>query len=75
MLISSLQNPSVKNLIKLNKARERKNQNLFVIEGARELSLALAGDYSIKEVYVCEELFATSRYPNVLEGFPSERII
>lgn len=75
MLISSLQNPSVKNLIKLNKARERKNQNLFVIEGARELSQALAGDYSIKEVYVCEELFATSRYPNVLEGFPSERII
>lgn len=75
MLISSLQNPSVKNLVKLNKARERRDQNLFVIEGARELSLALAGDYSIKEVYVCEELFATSRYPNVLEGFPSESII
>lgn len=75
MLISSLQNPSVKNLVKLNKARERKSQNLFVIEGARELSLALAGDYSIKEVYVCKELFATSRYTTVLEGFPSEKII
>ena len=48
MLISSLQNHSVKNLVKLNKARERKAQNLFVIEGARELSLALAGGYSLK---------------------------
>ena len=75
MLISSLQNPSVKNLVKLNKARERRDQNLFVIEGARELSLALAGDYSVKEVYVCEELFAASRYPMVLEGFSSDKII
>ena len=71
MLISSLQNASVKNLVKLNKARERREQNLFVIEGARELSLALAGDYFIEQVYVCEELFATSRYSNVLEHFPS----
>ena len=75
MLISSLQNPSVKNLVKLNKARERRDQNLFVIEGARELSLALAGDYSIEEVYVCEELFAASRYPTVLEGFSSDKVI
>lgn len=75
MLISSLQNPSVKNLVKLNKARERKNQNLFVIEGARELSLAIAGDYFIKEVYVCQDFFNTSRYPKVLEELPSERII
>ena len=75
MLISSLQNPSVKNLVKLNKARERRDQNLFVIEGARELSLALAGDYSIEEVYVCEELFAASRYPTVLERFSSDKVI
>ncbi|NLZ72308.1 MAG: RNA methyltransferase, partial [Bacteroidales bacterium] len=33
MLISSLQNPTVKNIVKLNKARERKAQNLFIIEG------------------------------------------
>src|SRR5690554_3441767 len=71
MLISSLQNASVKNIVKLNKARERREQNLFVIEGARELSLALAGDYFVEQVYVCEELFAASRYTNVLEHFPS----
>ena len=73
MLISSLQNLSVKNLVKLNKARERKEQNLFVIEGARELSLALASDYCIIGVYVCEELFATSSYPNVLDGVSANK--
>ena len=75
MLISSLQNPSVKNIIKLSKARERKEQNLFVIEGARELSLALAGDYCITEVYVCHELFANTRYPDVLEGICRDKIV
>ena len=75
MLISSLQNPSVKNLVKLTKARERKAQNLFVIEGARELSLALAGDYSIEEVYVCNELFVSTRYPDVLDAVDNDRII
>ena len=73
MLISSLQNPSVKNLVKLNKARDRKEQNLFVIEGARELSLALASDYFINEVYVCEELFSKSLYPNVLDSVSSDK--
>lgn len=75
MLISSLQNPSVKNLVKLTKARERKAQDLFVIEGARELSLALAGDYSIEEVYVCDELFAHTRYPDVLDAIAGNKIV
>lgn len=75
MLISSLQNTSVKNLVKLSKARERKSQNLFLIEGARELSLALAGDYTIEEVYVCRELFLNTRYPNVLDPIGDDRVI
>ncbi len=75
MLISSLQNPSVKKLVKLSKARERKAQNLFVIEGARELSLALAGGYFIKEVYVYRELFENTHYPNVLDSIDDEKII
>lgn len=74
MLISSLQNASIKNLVKLNKARERKEQNLFVIEGARELSLALASDYFIEDVYVCEELFTLSLYPRVLESVTLDKI-
>lgn len=74
MIISSLQNPSVKKILKLSKSRERKLQNLFVIEGARELSLAIAGDYFIEEVYVCRELFTESRYPEAIADIPVERI-
>lgn len=75
MIISSLQNPSVKKILKLSKSRERKLQNLFVIEGARELSLAMVGDYFIEEVFVCRELFAKSRYPEAIADIPVERII
>ncbi len=75
MIISSLQNPSVKNLVKLTKARERKAQNLFVVEGARELSLALAGDYSIEQVYVCRALFEDTRYPDFLDSIHDDKII
>lgn len=75
MLISSLQNTSIKNLVKLTKAREREAQNLFVIEGARELSLALAGDNFIEKVYVCKELFSNTRYPDVLDTIDDNKII
>ncbi len=68
MLISSLQNPSIKNILKLSKSRERKEQELFVVEGARELSLALQSGYQIHSVYVCEDKFLKTKYPNVLDA-------
>ncbi|MDR1743054.1 MAG: RNA methyltransferase [Dysgonamonadaceae bacterium] len=73
-MISSLQNPSIKNIAKLAKSRERRAQNLFVIEGARELSLALQSRYEITQVYVCRELFSKTDYPDVLTGFEADRI-
>ena len=46
--ITSIQNPFIKNLLKLQeKARERKKQGLFLIEGKREIELAKKGDYEI----------------------------
>ncbi|GAB6012303.1 TrmH family RNA methyltransferase [Viscerimonas tarda] len=68
--ISSLQNPKIKNITKLAKNKERKQQNLFIIEGGRELSLALVGDYSIQAVFICPELFASTDYPEVLDTLP-----
>ena len=64
--ISSLQNPKIKNINKLAKARERKEQGLFIIEGAREITLALEGGYMLNSVFVCPELFAKTDYPHVL---------
>ncbi|MDR0541281.1 MAG: RNA methyltransferase, partial [Dysgonamonadaceae bacterium] len=70
--ISSLQNSRIKNIHKLStKARERKEQGLFVIEGARELTLAIAGGYVLDSVYVCPELFTKSDYAEVLRSVSS----
>lgn len=72
--IVSLQNPKIKNIVKLSsKSKERKEQNLFLIEGARELSLALSANYIIDSVFVCSELFAKTDYPNVLDSIPENR--
>ncbi len=70
--IISLQNSRVKQISKLQaKARERKNANLFIIEGAREISLALEGGYSIDSIFVCPELFSKSDYPDLLDRIDS----
>lgn len=69
--ISSLQNNRIKNIIKLRaKARERKQQSLFLIEGAREISLAIAGQYIFDSVFLCPTLFKNTDYPQVLSHIP-----
>lgn len=55
-VITSPQNPKIKNILALEKARERRMQNLFVIEGIKELSLALQGGYKINSVFFCPEI-------------------
>ena len=66
MKIQSTQNIRIKNIQKLfTKSKERKEQNLFVIEGARELHLALAGSYLLDSVFICPELFAETNYPEI----------
>ena len=46
--IQSVQNPLIKNILKLQeKSRERKKQQLFVVEGKREIELAFKGQFEI----------------------------
>ena len=71
-MITSLQNPAVKHIMKLSKSKERKEQQLFVSEGARELSLALQSGYHVEAVYVCREMFNKTKYPDVLDSIPEE---
>jgi len=55
--ISSLQNPLIKQVLLLQeKSRERKKTGLFVIEGQREIELAVKGSYSIKTLLFCSEI-------------------
>lgn len=49
--ISSLQNPLIKKIgVLQEKSRERKKSGLFVLEGLRELQLAIKGNYTLDTV-------------------------
>lgn len=59
--ITSPQNPFIKQLVQLkDKSRERKKTNQFLIEGKRELSLAIKGGYKIKTLLFFPDLFSES---------------
>lgn len=55
--ITSAQNPRIKNVVKLQeKASERRAQDLVVIEGRREIGLAMDAGIEIRNLFVCNEL-------------------
>jgi TrmH family RNA methyltransferase len=57
--ITSIQNSYIKNLLKLQeKARERKKQALFLIEGKREISLAIAANYEFENILFLENFIS-----------------
>ena len=55
MEINSLQNTQIKNIIKLKKASERKKQGLFVVEGEREINIALKSGLALTQLFVSLE--------------------
>ena len=59
-IITSPQNPKIKNLLALEKARDRKEQNVFVVEGVREITLAIEGKYRFQSVYFCPAIISDS---------------
>ena len=60
-IITSLQNPLVKQVQELiDKSRSRKQMGLFVIEGKRELSLAIKANYQITTLFYYPQLFSES---------------
>lgn len=72
-LITSHHNPKVKSLIALEKPRERKKQCLFIIEGKKEIGLALNAGYRVGNLFFCENLI---RYEEVMElGLPEKALL
>ncbi len=57
-LISSIHNPKIKGLLSLEKPRERRKQQLFTIEGKKEIALALQAGYKIGNLFFCEDLIS-----------------
>ncbi|SOU86596.1 TrmH family RNA methyltransferase [Tenacibaculum dicentrarchi] len=58
--ISSIQNPYIKDLLKLqDKSRERKKKGLFLVEGQREISLVTKGNYQIETILFVPTMFSS----------------
>ena len=56
--ITSIQNPLIKEILSLQeKSRARKKSGLFIIEGKREISLAVKGEFELHKILFCETIF------------------
>jgi len=58
MVITSLQNPRVKQVVKLRDRRERERERCLLVEGEAELALALESGVQPQTVFLCPELSA-----------------
>ncbi|MFY7810314.1 MAG: TrmH family RNA methyltransferase [Flavobacterium sp.] len=59
--ITAIQNPLVKEITLLSdKAKIRKQNNQFIIEGKRELSLAIEGNYLLDKILFCKDYISES---------------
>lgn len=71
--IESLQNPYIKSLIQLQeKSKIRKKTNTFLIEGIREIELALKGGYELETLLFCTDIFLEdnlSKYNNKANNY------
>lgn len=64
--ISSLQNPRVKQLVKLRDRRPRDEAGVFLVEGYREIRRALEKRVPLREVYFSPEWFLGENEPALL---------
>lgn len=68
-MITSLQNATIKAVIKLGKSAERKQQQCCVVEGNREISIAQQFGFRIMQIFICKEIFEEKKeYKINLEG-------
>lgn len=59
-MITSKTNPKIKNVVKLQKSSERREQNRIIIEGRREIERALACGFVIDTLFMCNEIVKES---------------
>lgn len=59
--ISSVQNPRIKNLVRLREGTHRRRQARFLIEGLREFQRALACSWPMESLFFCEDLIKSDQ--------------
>ena len=71
IVLTSLTNPRVKNLVKLRKRGAREAEQRFLIEGYRECLRGVESGWPIEEFYFCRELFLGDNEVTMLEEVAS----
>ena len=66
LVITSTANPKIKQVTTLRDRRDRDATGLFLIEGYREVSRAIAGNVAIEQLFYCPELFLGTNEPELL---------
>ena len=59
-MITSKSNPKIKNVVKLQKSSERREQNRIIIEGRREIERAVACGFVVDTLFVCNDILKES---------------
>lgn len=59
-IINSLSNPTIKDIVRLHKAGERKKQGLVLIDGRREIELGQQAGLKINNIFYCPSLDRSS---------------
>jgi TrmH family RNA methyltransferase len=63
--ITSLQNTRVKDIVKLHRSRVRRESGLIIVEGLREITLAIEARLEISHLMVCPPLFQEEPSPEI----------
>ena len=70
--ISSAQNPKIKHLLQLQqKSSLRRSEQLFVAEGARELSRLIKAGFEIDSIFFCPSILGKGSWASLPSEFPS----
>ena len=60
MNINSTSNPKIKWVKSLHKNSTRREEGVFVVEGAKEIAMALDGGYLLNSLFVCPDIYGES---------------
>ena len=64
-IITSAQNSKIKEIIKLQKPRERKECGLVIVEGYQEILMALGAGFEIERLFFCPDLAGKKRIEKI----------
>jgi TrmH family RNA methyltransferase len=64
-IITSAQNPQIKEILRLQKPRERKEEGVIMVEGYQEILMAIGAGFEIEKLFFCQDLAGKKRIEKI----------